>query len=56
MIVDYIFVIVDLSQKEINHRVKLICENAPTTTVGAPRILAVVTEEKVKEHLKVIKS
>lgn len=39
----------DLSQKEIDARVKFICVKAPTTTAGAPQIMAIVTEEERKD-------
>ena len=45
----------DLSQTEIDVRVKLVCEKSPPPRVAAPRILAVLSAEEKIERLKVTK-
>ena len=45
----------DLSQAEIDVRVKLVCEKSPPPGVVAPQILAVLSESEKIERLKVIK-
>ena len=45
----------DLSQAEIDVRVKLVCEKSPPPGVVAPQILAVLTTTEKIERLKVIK-
>ena len=53
-LMDVLSVCTDLSQAEIDLRVKLVCEKSPPPGAVAPRILAVLpTTEKI-ERLKVI--
>ena len=50
--IDCIIPFVDLPQREINARVKLIRENALTTIEGDPQILEVVSKEERTRRLK----
>ena len=50
-----ISVCTDLSQAEIDVRVKLVCEKSPPPGVAVPQILAVLSAEEKMERLKVIK-
>ena len=50
-----LFACSDLSQDEIDLRVKLVCEKSPPRNVVAPQILAVVPAEEKIERLKVIR-
>ena len=51
--VESLFSPTDLTQTEIDTRVKLICEKSPPPNVVAPQILAVLTTEDKMERLKV---
>ena len=51
--IDCILLFVDLPQREIDARVKLICEKALMIIEGAPWILSVTSEEERTRRLKV---
>ncbi len=55
-LINILSVYTELSQAEIDVRVRLICEKYPPSGVVAPRILAVVSAEERMERLKVIKN